>query len=150
MVSFIYGVVYLVGTVSFGIPRLLCASFGITRLIRVFFEITRLICESEGITRLIEVCVLWNHYTILCKGNARGRPTRGKKDADKHVETDDVLIHPVDAEGWKHFDFEFPDFASVPRNMRLGLASDEFNPFGPISTSYSMWPIVLLPYKLPP
>ncbi|TYK18968.1 uncharacterized protein E5676_scaffold418G00580 [Cucumis melo var. makuwa] len=69
---------------------------------------------------------------------------------DKRVETDDVLRHPADAEGWKHFDSEFPDFASDPRNVRLGLASDGFNPFGQMSTSYSMWPVVLLPYNLPP
>ncbi|KAA0059631.1 CACTA en-spm transposon protein [Cucumis melo var. makuwa] len=29
--------------------------------------------------------------------------------SDKHFETDDVLRHPVNAEGWKHFDSEFPD-----------------------------------------
>ncbi|KAL0560440.1 hypothetical protein IC582_000845 [Cucumis melo] len=69
---------------------------------------------------------------------------------EKRVEIDDVLRHPADAEGWKHFDSEFPDFASDPRNVRLGLASDGFNPFGQMSTSYSMWPVVLLPYNLPP
>ncbi|KAA0032834.1 uncharacterized protein E5676_scaffold359G00110 [Cucumis melo var. makuwa] len=69
---------------------------------------------------------------------------------DKRVETDDVLRHPADAEGLKHFDFEFSDFASYPRNMRLGLASDEFNSFGQMSTSYDMWHVVLLPYNLPP
>ena len=57
---------------------------------------------------------------------------------DKHVETDDVLIHLADAKGWKHFDCEFPDFAFDPWNVRLGLASDEFNPFGHMSTLYSM------------
>ena len=69
---------------------------------------------------------------------------------DKRVETDDVLRHPADAEGWKHFDSEFPDFTSDPWNVCLGLASDGFNPFGQMSTSYSMWPVVLLPYNLPP
>ncbi|KAA0054741.1 uncharacterized protein E6C27_scaffold437G00120 [Cucumis melo var. makuwa] len=69
---------------------------------------------------------------------------------DKRVETDDVLRHPADAEGWKHFDSEFSDFASDSRNVRLGLASDGFNPFGQMSTSYSMWPVVLLLYNLPP
>ncbi|KAA0066001.1 uncharacterized protein E5676_scaffold120G00360 [Cucumis melo var. makuwa] len=69
---------------------------------------------------------------------------------DKRVETDDVLRHSADAEGWKHFDFEFSDFASDPQNVRLGLASDGFNPFGQMSTSYSMWPVVLLSYNLPP
>ena len=34
--------------------------------------------------------------------------------------------------------------------MRLGLASDGFNPFGAMSQSYSMWPVVLLTYNLPP
>ncbi|KAA0055996.1 CACTA en-spm transposon protein [Cucumis melo var. makuwa] len=58
---------------------------------------------------------------------------------DKRVETDDVLRHPADAEEWKHFDSEFPDFASDPWNVRLGLASDGFNPFGQMSTSYKLW-----------
>ncbi|KAA0033109.1 putative transposase [Cucumis melo var. makuwa] len=40
---------------------------------------------------------------------------------DKRVEMDDVLRHPTD-----------------------------FNPFGQMSMSYSMWPIVLLPYNFPP
>lgn len=34
--------------------------------------------------------------------------------------------------------------------MRLGFASDGFNPFGSMSNSYSMWPIILIPYNLPP
>ncbi|KAA0040910.1 uncharacterized protein E6C27_scaffold125G00200 [Cucumis melo var. makuwa] len=36
------------------------------------------------------------------------------------------------------------------QNIRLGLAFDEFNPFGHMSTAYSMWPVVLIPYSLPP
>ncbi|TYK22885.1 hypothetical protein E5676_scaffold334G00240 [Cucumis melo var. makuwa] len=51
-VSFIYGVTYLTGTVSYGITTC-CAFFWITRLICVFFGITRLICASNGITRLV-------------------------------------------------------------------------------------------------
>ncbi|KAA0058867.1 uncharacterized protein E6C27_scaffold98G00300 [Cucumis melo var. makuwa] len=69
---------------------------------------------------------------------------------DKRVETDDVLRHPADIEGWKHFDSEFSNFASEPRNVRLGLGLDGFNQFGQMSTSYSMWPVVLLPYNLSP
>ena len=34
--------------------------------------------------------------------------------------------------------------------MRLGLASDGFNPFGNMSISYSMWPVVLMLYNFPP
>ena len=32
----------------------------------------------------------------------------------------------------------------------FGLALDGFNPFDHMSTSYSMWSVVLLPYNLPP
>ncbi|KAJ0845268.1 putative Transposase-associated domain-containing protein [Helianthus annuus] len=61
-----------------------------------------------------------------------------------------VLRHPADGKAWEHFDTTFPDFANDPRNVRLGLASDGFNPFGAKSLSYSMWPVVLIPYNMPP
>ncbi|KAK2652615.1 hypothetical protein Ddye_012471 [Dipteronia dyeriana] len=35
------------------------------------------------------------------------------------------------------------------RNVRLGIASDGFNPFGNMSNSYSMWPVFVVPYNLP-
>jgi len=41
-------------------------------------------------------------------------------------------------------------FAQDPRNVRLGLASDGFNPFGMLNVSYSCWPEILIPYNLPP
>ena len=63
---------------------------------------------------------------------------------------DSMLRHPRDAEAWKRFDLMHPEFASDPRNVRLGLATDGFNPFGNLSTSYSIWPVVLIPYNLPP
>ena len=81
-------------------------------------------------------------------------PQKGSTDMrwhrDKRVETDDVLWHAADVEGWKHFDSEFPDFASYPRNVHLRLTSDGFNPFRQMSTSYSTWHVVSLPYNLPP
>ncbi|CAL8991862.1 unnamed protein product [Prunus brigantina] len=43
---------------------------------------------------------------------------------------DDVMRHPADGEAWKEFDRTFPDFAADPRNVRLGLATDGFNPYG--------------------
>ncbi|KAA0067295.1 Transposon, En/Spm-like protein [Cucumis melo var. makuwa] len=68
----------------------------------------------------------------------------------KRCETEGILRHPPDAEGWKHFDEQYPCFASDARNVRLALSSDGFNPFGNMSTSYSMWPVILIPYNLPP
>ncbi|CAA7043137.1 unnamed protein product [Microthlaspi erraticum] len=61
---------------------------------------------------------------------------------------DGKLRHPRDGKAWRTFNQQFPDFASDPRNVRLGLATDGFNPFGSVSTSYSVWPVLLFPYNL--
>ena len=59
----------------------------------------------------------------------------------------DVLRHPSDVEGLRYFDCKFPDFSSDSWNVRLELASDLFNPFSHMSTSYSLWPVVLISYN---
>ncbi|KAA0032076.1 transposase [Cucumis melo var. makuwa] len=69
---------------------------------------------------------------------------------DDEVPGDVDEIDTTDAAGWKHFDRELSHFASEPRNVRLGLALDGFNPFENMSTAYSMWLVVLIPYNLPP
>ena len=61
-----------------------------------------------------------------------------------------VLRHLADGEAWQHFDSLNEQFASDPRSIRLGLASDGFNPFGNMSTSYIMWHVVLISYNFPP
>nr|GEX92512.1 hypothetical protein [Tanacetum cinerariifolium] len=38
------------------------------------------------------------------------------------------MQHPVDGRAWKNFDTKYLDFAKEPRNVRLGLAADGFNP----------------------
>ena len=60
------------------------------------------------------------------------------------------MRHPVDGRAWKDFDRKHPEFADDVRNVRLGLAADDFNPFNNMSISYSMWPVVLTTYNLPP
>ncbi|XP_060674878.1 uncharacterized protein LOC132804486 [Ziziphus jujuba] len=69
---------------------------------------------------------------------------------EKRPNTNGVLRHPADGEAWKHFDEQYPIFAMDPCNVRLGAATDGFNPFSNMSTSYSMWPVMLVPYNLPP
>ena len=64
--------------------------------------------------------------------------------------TDGILIHKRDSKSWKDFDMKYPEFASEPRNIRLGLASDGFNPFGTMSTNHSTWPILMFPYNTAP
>ncbi|XP_062102831.1 uncharacterized protein LOC133812995 [Humulus lupulus] len=66
------------------------------------------------------------------------------------VKEDGIMRHPADGKAWKDFDRSNPAFAMEPRNVRLGLAADGFNPFGNMSLSYSMWPVVLTTYNLPP
>ncbi|WVZ49928.1 hypothetical protein U9M48_001243 [Paspalum notatum var. saurae] len=63
---------------------------------------------------------------------------------------DGKLRHPADGEAWRDFDARYPDFAADARNVRLGLASDGFNPFGNMSIKHSTWPVMLVPYNLPP
>ncbi|XP_052734056.1 uncharacterized protein LOC128196612 [Vigna angularis] len=62
-----------------------------------------------------------------------------------------VLRHPCDGEAWRHFDRVHRDFSIEPRNVRLGLCSDGFNPYVQASSiPYSCWPVIVTPYNLPP
>ncbi|XP_016200320.1 uncharacterized protein LOC107641339 [Arachis ipaensis] len=63
---------------------------------------------------------------------------------------DGFLRHPRDAEAWKKFDAKYTNFSTNLRNVRLVLASDGFNPFGNMSTKYSIWHVILIPYNLSP
>ncbi|XP_049378073.1 uncharacterized protein LOC125842813 [Solanum stenotomum] len=69
-----------------------------------------------------------------------------------HVEghtRDGVMRHPADGIAWRKFDEAHTDFARDPQNVRLGLASDGFSPLS-MSISHSTWPVILIPYNLPP
>ena len=67
---------------------------------------------------------------------------------EKRPNKEGVLMHPADGEAWKHFDEKFPIFAAESRNVRLGLATDGFNPFGNMSNGYNMRPVILVPYNM--
>jgi len=60
------------------------------------------------------------------------------------------MTHPSDARVWRHFNKVHPEFASNSQNMYLGLCTDGFSPFGMSGRQYSLWPIFLTPYNLPP
>jgi hypothetical protein len=69
----------------------------------------------------------------------------------KELVNDGKMRHPADSKAWKHVDSEFKWFSEEGgRNFRLGLASYGFNPFGVQSLTYSIWPVILVPYNLPP
>ncbi|XP_016452815.2 uncharacterized protein LOC107777332 [Nicotiana tabacum] len=63
---------------------------------------------------------------------------------------DGKLRHPADAQAWKDFDSFHLNFARDSRNLRLGLASDGFNPFRTMRISHSTWLVILMVYNLPP
>jgi len=62
---------------------------------------------------------------------------------------DGMLRHSADGEAWRSFDILHPNFMADSRNVQLGLTSDGFNPFENMSTSYSTWPVLIVPYNLP-
>jgi hypothetical protein len=64
--------------------------------------------------------------------------------------SDEKLCHPTDCRAWKHVDSLYPKFVYNPRNVGLGHASNDFNPFGMLNVTYTIWPVILIPYNLPP
>ncbi|XP_065848265.1 uncharacterized protein [Euphorbia lathyris] len=68
---------------------------------------------------------------------------------EKRVD-DGILRHPADSIAWKSFDQQHELFATDARNVRMGLATDGFQPFGNMSSQHSIWPVILIPYNFPP
>ena len=63
---------------------------------------------------------------------------------------DDYIWHLADGIQWRVIDFKNPSFADEPRNLRFALSKDGMNPFGNMSSSHSVWPMLLTIYNLPP
>ncbi|KAI5327463.1 hypothetical protein L3X38_026859 [Prunus dulcis] len=63
---------------------------------------------------------------------------------------DGQMSHPADSPSWKLLDDKWPEFGNEPRNLRLALSSDGFNPCSSLSSRYSCWPVILVTYNLPP
>ncbi|XP_014753931.1 uncharacterized protein LOC104581959 [Brachypodium distachyon] len=63
-------------------------------------------------------------------------------------ENANIMVHPADSESWKGLNED--GFADDPRNMRLVMCTDGFNPFSFGATTYSCWPVFVAPLNLPP
>jgi Transposase family tnp2 len=61
-----------------------------------------------------------------------------------------MLRHPADSPEWTSIDIKHGNFASDPRNLRIGLCTDGMNPYGNMSSRHSTWPVLLCIYNLPP
>jgi len=62
----------------------------------------------------------------------------------------DQLVHPSDAQSWKHFGAIHLEKSAEAPNVRVALATDGFNPYGISAASYTYWPVFVIPLNLPP
>ena len=72
------------------------------------------------------------------------------KKGKRESEDPDIMTHPADGDAWKALDHFNPEFRRDPRNVRLGFLTDGFTLFSTSNSSYSCWPVFVMPYNLPP
>jgi hypothetical protein len=68
----------------------------------------------------------------------------------KRYGSEDIMLHPANAESWQYFNSCHPDKAAEARNVRVVLATDEFNPYELMAAPYTCWPVCVTPLNLPP
>ena len=56
-----------------------------------------------------------------------------------------ILLHG----SWLIKTQKWPKFAMDSRNLRLDLATDDFNPFSNMRSRCNCWPVILVTYNLP-
>ena len=101
----------------------------ITKVQKVTFKQVRHFPLISRLQRLF----MSNKTTSLMRWHEEGRTKDG------------IMRHPADSLAWQSFDEQHPKFAKDSNNVRLGLASDGFNPFRTMTISYSIWSVVLIP-----
>uniref|UniRef100_A0A151UD49 Uncharacterized protein n=1 Tax=Cajanus cajan TaxID=3821 RepID=A0A151UD49_CAJCA len=95
-------------------------------------------------------CIFYRRDLASAENCPKYKLSRWKHNSDD-VECREKILAMIlpDSFAWKDFDCQYPDFSCDPRNIRLGLASDGFNPFKTMKIPHSTWPIILIPYNLP-
>ncbi|KAL6138480.1 hypothetical protein ACLB2K_063762 [Fragaria x ananassa] len=96
--------------------------------------------------------VLW-YFPPIPRFKRMFQSTTTAKALTWHVDDrkmDGMMWHPADSLSWKLIDTKWPEFGREPRNLRLALSSDGFNPHRSLSSKYSCWPVILVTYNLPP
>jgi Transposase family tnp2 len=63
---------------------------------------------------------------------------------------DGMLRHPGNSPEWININRIFKDFGDEPRNLRLGLCTDEMKPYGLMSSGNTTWHVLLYIYNLSP
>ncbi|XP_062028814.1 uncharacterized protein LOC133744788 [Rosa rugosa] len=104
--------------------------------------------EKQGVPRK----VLW-YFPPIPRFKRMFQSTKTFKNLTWHASErrkDEFMRHPSDAPTWKLVDQKWPEFGNDPRNLRLALSFDGFNPHNSLSSRYSCWPVILVTYNLPP
>lgn len=61
-----------------------------------------------------------------------------------------IIYDPADSTQWRNFDRMYGKFAEDARNVQFALSTNGMNPFGNMSSSHSVWPVLLSTYNFPP
>jgi hypothetical protein len=61
---------------------------------------------------------------------------------------DHMLRHLADGSQWRKIDIKYKDFVGEARNIRFGLSTNGFNPFGEFSSGDSTWHVALCMFNL--
>jgi hypothetical protein len=61
---------------------------------------------------------------------------------------DHMLRHLTNGSQWRKIDRKYKQFAREARNIRFGLSTDGFNPFGEFSSGPIIWPVTLCMFNL--
>ena len=68
-----------------------------------------------------------------------------------HSSDGEVMKHVADSKQWEFIDNTFREMLGhEDRNIRMGLVTDGFCPHSEKRSTYSLWPILLMNYNLPP
>ncbi|XP_062081341.1 uncharacterized protein LOC133786147 [Humulus lupulus] len=94
-----------------------------------YYQTRKLLCEVGLGYEQIDVCQYDCALFYGENANAVSCPVR-KNEAG-------ILRHPADGDAWKHFNNVYLDFAADSRSVRMGLASDGFNPLSNMTSTYS-------------
>ena len=95
--------------------------------------------EGQPTRKRVPAKVMWYAPIIprlkrLFRNKEHAKLLRWHKEDRK---SDEMSRHPADGSQWRKIDKEFKEFAVDARNLRFGLSTDGFNPFGEQSSSHS-------------
>ena len=112
-----------------------CLTCGVSR-----YKVKSDECSDDATTykdRPAKVC--W-HLPVVLRFKRLFANAHDAKNLTWHADgriKDGLLCHLADYLQWKTIDDLYLEFGQDPRNLRVGLASDEMNPFGNLSYNHS-------------